>query len=69
MKIKLINDLITNNYAEELLHARGITDINDFLNPTAEYLNDWRLLDNIEEGVQLLQKAIEEEEKTLLVVD
>ncbi len=69
MKIKLINEPILNNYAEELLHARGIEDIDSFLNPTEEHLNDWRLLDNIEEGIQLLEKTIGEGGKTLLVVD
>lgn len=56
MKVKLIHDPILNNYGESLLRARGIKDIEKFLNPDESCLQDWRDLDNIEEGIKLIIK-------------
>lgn len=55
MKIKLINDPITSDYGRSLLRARGIEDIDKFLNPDESCLQDWRDLDNITDGIALIQ--------------
>lgn len=42
---------IRNNYGIGVLSARGVENIQHFLNPTAEHsLQDWRDLDNIREA-------------------
>ena len=55
MKIKLINEPITSDYGRNLLRARGIEDIDKFLNPDESCLQDWRDLDNITDGIVLIQ--------------
>ena len=44
-------------YVENLFKARGIEDINHFLNPLAEDIKSPHLLDNIEAGVSLLKEC------------
>ena len=55
MKIKLINEPITSDYGRSLLRARGVEDIDKFLDPDESCLQDWRDLDNITEGITLIQ--------------
>ena len=55
MKIKLINKDIRSNYGENLLISRGIKDVKAFMNPDESALQDWRDLENIKEGVALIQ--------------
>ena len=55
MKVKLINEPITSDYGRSLLRARGVEDIDKFLNPDESCLQDWRDLDNITEGITLIQ--------------
>ena len=54
MKVKLINNPINSDYGRNLLRERGITDVEKFLNPDESCLQDWRDLDNIEKGVELI---------------
>lgn len=54
MKIKLINKDIRSNYGENLLISRGIKDVKAFMNPDESALQDWRDLENIKEGVNLI---------------
>lgn len=54
MKIKLINKDIKSNYGENLLISRGIKDVRAFMNPDKSALQDWRDLENIKEGVNLI---------------
>ena len=54
MKIKLINDPITSDYGRNLLRARGVKDVECFLYPDKSALQDWRDLENIKEGVNLI---------------
>lgn len=65
---------ITSNFLEELLIDRGILRDewefkSQFLKPTKENLEDFRHLDNIEEGADLLEKHIFNGNKIYLVVD
>ena len=69
MKVKLVNADIKFNYVEELLRERGVDNVENFLQPGPEHLQSWLDLDNIEEGIQLLEKTIGEGGKTLLIVD
>ena len=48
MKVNLVNDNYTENYLQNLLRARGVTDINKYLHPDISCLNDPLNLDNIE---------------------
>ena len=54
MKIKLINKDIKSNYGENLLISRGVKDVRAFMNPDESALQDWRDLENIKEGVNLI---------------
>ena len=54
MKIKLINKDIKSNYGENLLISRGVKNVTSFLNPDKSALQDWRDLENIKEGVNLI---------------
>lgn len=68
MKYKLnVNENIENNYMEKLLKYRGVSDIDKFLSPDIFCLNSPELLDNIQEGYELLFKNIDK--KILFVVD
>lgn len=51
MKAKLIIENITEDYGRNLLKSRGIEDVDRFLNPTEDCLQDWRDLSDIERGV------------------
>ena len=55
MKAKLINEDIRSDYSRNLLRARGIEDVDRFLNPTSDDLQDWRDLEHIEEGVNIIE--------------
>jgi len=54
MKVKLINSPISSDYGKNLLRERGIEDVEKFLNPDESCLQDWRDLENIEKGVDLI---------------
>ena len=69
MKIKLINEPITENYMENLLYARGVKDFDYFINPNEEDLQSFHYLDNIEKGLALIEKAIDENHKIALIID
>jgi len=70
MKYRLVNENFKNDYGKNLLRARGITDINSFLHPDSKTcLCDYKLLDNIEAGVDALAKALDEDKPILIIVD
>lgn len=54
MKIKLIGENYKQDYIKSLLRARGIQDIDKFLNPDESCLQSWEDLDNIEKGMKLI---------------
>ena len=68
MKIKLINEQITSAYGANLLRARGIKDIDGFLNPAESCLQDWRDLDNINYGVDAIH-TLHNNGKIAIIVD
>lgn len=68
MKVELVNKKIHEKYGEQLLQERGVKDIDLFLNPTRECLEDWRDLSNIEKGLDLI-KALKGNERIGTIID
>ena len=60
MNYNLINENFRENYGENLLRARGVMDIERFMNPDSFCLQDSSDLDNINEAVSLFHWAVEE---------
>ena len=56
MKVKLVNENIKSDYGKNLLRARGIEDVDKFLNPDESCLQSWKDLENIEKGIELIIK-------------
>ena len=70
MKVKLVNENFQQDYLQNLLAARGVKDVKDFLQPTDKYLLEPRLLDNIDQGVLWLEETLNKENaKILIIVD
>lgn len=69
MKVKLENENFQEDYVVNLLKARGVEDIEDFLHPDPAFIQSWKDLDNIMEGIALLDKKIKEKAKMALIVD
>ena len=69
MKYRLVNENFKTNDGENLLHSRGVEDVNLFLNPTSECIQDPINLSNIHEGATLLINTINNNGKILIVVD
>lgn len=69
MKIKLVNDNITSDYTKNLLRARGIDNIDDFLSPSEKNLQSWEDLDNIKLGVDLVKNTINDKKPYAILID
>ena len=69
MKYRLVNEDFKNNYGENLLKARGVEDVEKFLNPTEDCLQDPMNLNNIHEGATLLINTVDNKGRILIVVD
>ena len=68
MKIKLVNENFQQDYLQNLLAARGVKDIEDFLQPTDKYLLEPQLLDNINQGALWLEDTLSKENSKILIV-
>ena len=68
MKVKLVGENYNQDYVRNLLRARGIKDIDRFLNPDESCLQSWEDLDNIKNGVNLIAN-LAPEARVGLVVD
>ena len=69
MKIKLVNEDFRDNYGIKLLQSKGIQDVDKYINPTKECLQNPIDLNNFEDGAKLLKTAIEKEWNILLIID
>ncbi len=69
MKYKLINKLIINNFAENLLHERGIENYTTFIYPTIECVQDPLALCNMEQGATLLLHHLKSDKEIIVIVD
>lgn len=54
MKVKLINEPITSDYGKNLLRARGVEDVDLFLNPDSSCIQSCWYLSNMKEAVDLI---------------
>ena len=50
---------IKNNYGKEVLKSRGVEDLDGFLHPTEEQLQDWNDLYDIEDALAVMKSALE----------
>ena len=69
MQYRLVNENFKNNYGKNLLKTRGISNIDLFLHPTKECLQDSEFLDNIGAGADILLGVIKEQKPILIIVD
>lgn len=69
MKANLVVPDIRDNYIENLLTAYGIQDLEKYLNPTFESIQNPEDFNNIKEGAELLINSCNNKEKILLIVD
>ena len=66
-----LNEKIANsgNYVKDILEARGIDNIDEYLNPSKKDLIPADKLKNIDKGVELLLKHLNNNSKIYVVVD
>lgn len=69
MKVKLANENYKSDYLKNLLAARGVDDIKNFIEPNVEVLNSPFQLENMDTGCIWLNKALGLGQKILIVVD
>ena len=69
MKCRLVNENFKKDYVNNLLHARGIQDVERYYNSDSSCLQDPDYLENIAAGAELLNKTIEHEGNILIIVD
>lgn len=69
MKYKLINKEIKKDYLNQFLTERGVTNIDGFLNPTKEFLQNPEDLTNIQEAAFKFLAYMQGDSKILTVVD
>lgn len=69
MQIKLVNPNYTENYLENLLHFRGVEDIDEFLNPTKELLSEPDLLKNMSTAAAAYKIALDTGRPIALIAD
>lgn len=68
MKYTLVNSEIQKDFVKSLLTIRGIKDVETFLNPTKEILQEPENLENIEQGAQLLLSILQLENPMISIV-
>lgn len=69
MQVKLTNPNYTENYLENLLHYRGVDNIEEFLNPSEEAFSDPRLLKNISVAASAYKMALDSGRPIALIAD
>lgn len=68
MKVNLVNENFQENYLANLLKARGVTNVEEYIHPTDQNLNDPSLLDNINIGAIWLEETLNKENSSILLV-
>lgn len=69
MKYVLTNEEIKANYGEEVLRARGVENVEEFLYPHPHQLQDAKDLDNIFTGAKIVYETVKNNGKIALIVD
>ena len=68
MKVNLVNENFRESYLQNLLRARGVYNMKDFIDPPNEALSNPLLFNNIEQGVEWLNGALNKEDSRILIV-
>ena len=68
MKVNLVNENFKDHYLINLLKARGVTNIDQFIHPTEDCLNSPSWLDNIDKGIKWLEETLNKENSEILLV-
>lgn len=69
MKYKLVNENFRDEYVANLLRARGVEDVESYMNPHEAMIQDPSALDNIESGAELLYETISKNDNIIIAVD
>lgn len=69
MKVNLINENFDSDYVESLLRARGVEDIDLFMRPTDDCLQEPSALKNIGMGAALFRRVVHAHGRILVIVD
>lgn len=69
MKINLVNENFSENYVDNLLKARGVENVEDYLRPTEKYLQSPLDLKNIRIAAALYIRVVSNGGRVLIVVD
>ena len=69
MKYKLVNENYKNEYVANLLKARGVEDVESYMNPHEAMIQDPSMLDNIEKGAELLYETISKNDNIVIIAD
>ena len=73
MKCNLVNENFRSNYVENLLKARGVVDVNAFMEPRAEFVQSPHDLKNIGMAAALYLRVVLNDKppysRVLIIVD
>lgn len=69
MKYKLVNENFRDEYVANLLRARGVEDVESYMNPHDAMIQDPSALDNIESGAELLYETISKNDNIIIITD
>lgn len=69
MRINLINENFSSNYVENLLKARGVSDLDAYFNPNAKYLQSPTAFKNMLLAASLYGRVVNSNGRILIVVD
>lgn len=68
MKVNLTNENFQSDYLKNLLIARGVTDVNKYINPTPDCLLNPSDFNNMERGYQLFEATLAKENSNILLI-
>lgn len=68
MKVNLVNENFQSDYLKNLLAARGVTDIDKYINPNPDCLIDPSRFSNIEMGYLLFKDILQKEDSNILLI-
>lgn len=69
MKYRLVNPEIKENYAKNLIEFKGISNLEEYMNPSILSLQTPNQLDNIDRGARLFLDILDNNGRILLIVD
>lgn len=68
MKVNLVNENFRESYLQNLLKARGVYNMKDFIDPPDTVLSNPLLFNNIEQGIKWLDGTLNKEDSRILIV-